>query len=335
MDSEPNYSSFSLVGRAHTLLREISPRKKVLFFSIVALFLFYIVFVRPPSDFPIESMITIEKGMTLSEISQVLEEKAIINSPLLFESLVIIGTGEGGIISGDYLLKEKEGVFAIAQRFTSGKYGLALSQVVLPEGSTVSEMGQILKSVFLEFDVETFALLAQDDEGYLFPDTYFFLPNVEAPQVYQELRKNFNKKIKNLESKIERSGRTLHEIITMASLLEEEARTKETREIISGILWKRLEIGMALQVDAIFPYIIGKNTFEVTLEDLQVDSPYNTYKYRGLPPGPISNPGLSSIEAALNPASSPYLFYLSDYDGMMHYSPDFEGHKINKAKYLQ
>ena len=92
---------------------------------------------------------------------------------------------------------------------------------------------------------------------------------------------------------------------------------------------------MALQVDAVFPYIIGKNTYELSLEDLQVDSPYNTYKYRGLPPGAISNPGMISIRSALNPTESPYLFYLSDRDGVMHYAETFEGHKVNKQRYLR
>lgn len=121
----------------------------------------------------------------------------------------------------------------------------------------------------------------------------------------------------------------------MASLLEEEARTTETRKMVSGILWKRLSAGMPLQVDAVFPYIIGKNTFEITLKDLEFDSPYNTYKYKGLPPGPISNPGKDSILAAIYPTKSDYWFYLSDKNGLMHYAITFDEHKINKAKYLK
>jgi len=120
----------------------------------------------------------------------------------------------------------------------------------------------------------------------------------------------------------------------MASLLEEEARALETRRIIAGILWNRIKLGMLLQVDAVFPYIIGKNTYEVTLDELQVDSPYNTYKYPGLPVGPISNPGLSAIKASVTPIESKYLFYLSDKAGRMYYAENFEKHKENRIMYL-
>jgi UPF0755 protein len=121
----------------------------------------------------------------------------------------------------------------------------------------------------------------------------------------------------------------------MASILEAEARTTETRKIISGILWKRMEIGMPLQVDAPFQYIIGKNTFQLTTNDLKFDSPYNTYKYKGLPPGPIGNPGLDAISATVNPIKTNYLYYLSDVRGNMHYAKTFAEHVINKEKYLK
>jgi len=120
----------------------------------------------------------------------------------------------------------------------------------------------------------------------------------------------------------------------MASLLEEEARTLETRRMISGILWHRIDIDMPLQVDAVFPYILGKNTYEVTLEELKIDSPYNTYKYKGLPFGPISNPGLSSLSAAANPIENDNIFYLADVKGNTYYSKTFDEHKRKKSLYV-
>ena len=120
----------------------------------------------------------------------------------------------------------------------------------------------------------------------------------------------------------------------MASLLEEEAATLEDRQIIAGILWRRMAAGMPLQVDAVFPYIIGKNSFELTTNDLKTDSPYNTYTNRGLPPGPITNPGLDSILAAVTPQKTSYVYYLSDHDGNFHYSTTYEQHLQAKAKYL-
>ncbi|MBI3075161.1 MAG: endolytic transglycosylase MltG, partial [Parcubacteria group bacterium] len=149
------------------------------------------------------------------------------------------------------------------------------------------------------------------------------------------MRENFFKKIKPLETAIGDSGKNLHEILTMASLLEEEARAADTRRLIAGILWRRLKIGMPLQVDATFMYINGKNTFELTLEDLADDSsPYNTYTHKGLPPGPITNPGLDSIVAALYPKENPYLFYLADLSGTTYYSRTFDEHKEKKFRYL-
>ena len=121
----------------------------------------------------------------------------------------------------------------------------------------------------------------------------------------------------------------------MASILEEEARSFEDKQIVAGILWKRLDNDMALQVDAPFVYLLGKGSADLTLDDLKTDSPYNTYLYRGLTPTPISNPGLESLRAAVEPIASEHLFYLSDADGVMHYAEDFEQHKRNKELYLR
>ena len=120
----------------------------------------------------------------------------------------------------------------------------------------------------------------------------------------------------------------------MASIIEKEVITHEDMKTVSGVLWKRIAIGMPLQVDAVFPYIMGKNTFELTREDLQFDSPYNTYKYKGLPPGPINNPGLDSILAAATPAKTKYVYFLSDKDGNFHYAVSYAQHLANKKKYL-
>ena len=116
----------------------------------------------------------------------------------------------------------------------------------------------------------------------------------------------------------------------MASILEKEARKLETRKVIAGILWKRIEIGMPLQVDAVFGYIHATSTYSPTFEDLEVDSPYNTYTNRGLPPGPIGNPGLESIRAALEPTKTPYLYYLTGKDGFMYYAKTFDQHVANR-----
>jgi UPF0755 protein len=120
----------------------------------------------------------------------------------------------------------------------------------------------------------------------------------------------------------------------MASIIEKEARTMEARQIIAGILWKRISIGMPLQVDVSFKYINGKVTEDLTLADLKIDSPYNSYLYKGLPPTPIANPGLDSIKATIKPIKTDYLYFLSDKNGGMHYAKDYAEHLHNKELYL-
>ena len=173
-------------------------------------------------------------------------------------------------------------------------------------------------------------------EGYIFPDTYFVNQNEQPQEVLAKIIQNFNKKVSmDIRLKIKKSGQGMHEILTMASMLEEEATSTSYRKIISGILWKRLKIGMALQVDPTVRYATGKFTGALSVDDYKFDSLFNTYKYRGLPPGPISNPGLDAIEAALEPTSTSYFYYLSGKSGIIHYAKTFEEHKLNKGRYLK
>ena len=130
------------------------------------------------------------------------------------------------------------------------------------------------------------------------------------------------------------SSKDKSDIVAMASILEKEVKSSEDRRIVSGILWKRIKIGMALQVDATLDYERNKTSAELTAEDLKEDSPYNTYTRTGLPPSPINNPGLDAIKAALEPKASLYLYFLTDSDNNVHYAKDFEEHKRNKEKYL-
>ena len=195
-------------------------------------------------------------------------------------------------------------------------------------------MATILQKDIPGFDAPYFVKIAHDKEGYLFPDTYYFLPNVTADDVVSAMSNNFNQKIATLDSDIRSSSRSLKDIIIMASIVEQEARTIDTRKIIAGILWKRLDKGLLLQVDAPLVYITGNTTGYISIDDTKIDSPYNTYKYKGLPAGPITNPGLDSITAVLHPTMTAYFYYLSDKNGVMHYAETFAEHVANKEKYL-
>ena len=194
------------------------------------------------------------------------------------------------------------------------------------------DAGKIILEKVPEFNYRQFIDRAR--EGYTFPDTYFFRPGQSIEAILSVFENNFRVKIQRAQEVIQKSGHTQDEILIMASLLEKEAATMKDRQQIAGVLWHRIEIGMRLQVDAVFPYILGKNTFELTREDLAVDSPYNTYVYKGLPPGPINNPGLNAILAAATPIKSKYVYFLSDKEGNFHYAVTYAQHLANKAKYI-
>ena len=248
---------------------------------------------------------------------------------------VYLMSGKGFVMAGNYYFEQPGTATHIARRLTRGVFGLDPIKIRLEEGSTREDMATKLATRYKHFDKSKFMEISEGYEGYLFPDTYYFLENIKAEQVFEELRTNFNKRVGVLAQDIADNNLKFNEVMTLASLIEKEAWKSVDRRKISGVLRNRLEIGMPLQVDAVFPYIIGKNTYEVTLDDLRIDSPYNTYLYRGLPTGPICNPSLDSIQAALYPEKSDYLYYLADRYGNTYYAIDFDTHKINKDKYVR
>lgn len=206
--------------------------------------------------------------------------------------------------------------------------------LTIPEGYTVHQIGELFEKAGL-FKKEEFVTLAQNEEGFLFPDTYRFFKNTTPEKVVEKMKNNFESKIAEFLSEITRQKKSLNDIVIMASIIEKEVHENKDRVLVSGILWKRIKEGLGLQVDASLTYLLSKTSAELTQDDLKIDSPYNTYKYKGLPKGPISNPGKEAIFAAVFPQNSPYLFYLSDGDGKTYYARNFEEHKQNKLRYLR
>jgi len=294
----------------------------------------YLFFVRAPAHFPVGSIVTIPQGLTLREAAVVLDETEVIRSPLLLHLILALSGNERAVIAGDYFFSARSSIFGIARRIRGGEYGLAPGRVLIQEGATRSEIAEILAAKFGRFDPRRFLEITEDAEGYLFPDTYFFLPTVSADEVARVMREQFDQRIASLAPEIEAFGRPLADVITMASLVEREAHDLETMRRIASVLWNRIEVGMPLQVDAAFLYINGKSTFELTHDDLATSSPYNTYKHIGLPPGPIASPGLDAIQAVVTPAETDYLFYLSDRAGNTYFARTFDEHKVNRRLYL-
>jgi UPF0755 protein len=290
-----------------------SPKTIYIICVIIFFLLAYSLFFSPPKNFPTDAMINIKEGSSLRYISKYLEENNIIRSRVAFETFAIIFGGERHIVSGDYLFEDKLPVFEIARRLSGGESHLAPVKVTIPEGFDVSDIAKAFASRLQNFKEDKFLLEAVKKEGYLFPDTYFFLTTDNEEDVLLSMSNNFNKKISSLLPALASSGKTEKEIIIMASIIEKESKGDIDRQIISGILWRRLAIGMPLQVDA----------------DL------STYKTRGLPKNPICNPGLKAIEAAIYPKTSNYLYYLHDREGNIHYAKTFAEHILNKQKYLK
>jgi UPF0755 protein len=311
-------------------------KKSAIIGVTLAFFVVLIAFVfSPPTDFPRGVIFEVKQGENLKTISLNLKDQKIIKFPRLFQYVVYVMGGEKKMKAGSYIFEKKESMFAVISRMMKGYGGFPLVKILIPEGMSVAEMGEILSAhLGKSFEVHKFQALAIHKEGYLFPDTYYFSQNISPEEVINSMQINFEKKISAVEAEIKKSGRSLSDIIKMASIVEEEAADFEDRRKVAGILWKRLDMGMPLQVDAAFGYVLGKTSLELTAEDLRKDSPYNTYTRIGLPPTPISNPGLDSIRAVLSPIETRYFYYLSDRNGKIHYAITHDEHIKNKRKYI-
>ncbi|HAS84843.1 MAG TPA: endolytic transglycosylase MltG [Candidatus Yonathbacteria bacterium] len=303
---------------------------------IIVLFSAYISFrVMPPFSFPENKMITVKKGASLTEVSALLEKENLIRSQSLFESCAKLVGGAKPVSAGQYLFKEPISACRIAIRIARSISGIPAVRVTIPEGMSNKEVAVVLEKNISNFDTVFFLEHARPQEGYLFPDTYFFPENVTALEAEQIMINNFNKKIEPWSGAIETSKHSLRDIIIMASILEREASNPEDMALVSGVLWNRISKGMPLQVDATFMYLLGKKSSELTTADLKIKSAYNTYTNKGLPAGPIGNPGIVAIRAAISPTATSFMYYLSDKEGAMHYAKTFDEHVVNKGKYLR
>lgn len=288
----------------------------------------------PPRPYPAGATIVFTAGASAHRAAQELAQAGLVREPLMLELLWRVSGTANSLQPGAYRFNAPESVFTTAWRLATGAYGIPMVRITFPEGTTVLDMGKKLSVALPEVTLSDFIAAAGPYEGYLFPDTYAFQPSATAASIVERMRKEFAQKTDPLAPEVAASGHTLADIIVMASIIEREARTDTDRRMISGILWNRINKGMPLQVDAVFGYINSRQTYSPSYHDLKVDSPYNTYVNRGLPPGPISNPGLSSIEAALHPTKTDDLYYITGRDGLMHYAKTYAGQKANIAKYL-
>lgn len=276
----------------------------------------------------------VRRGQGAKEIAQNLQDAGVISGKSYFLFYLWQSGSTSKLQAGEYDLSPPNSIKEIADKIVSGDAIKKEISITIPEGFRVREVEERLA----DNDIIKSGELQDSLEGYLFPDTYIFsterLPlNVE--EVVKKFRDNFDKKNNDLKTQAELKGVDFGNIVIIASILEEEVRTPEDMKMVSGVLWRRISIGMPLQVDATIAYTTGKKTGEITYEDLKIKSPYNTYLNKGLPPAPISNPGLVALEAALNPTQSDYLYYLSKPTGETVFSKTIEEHNRAKNLYLR
>lgn len=306
-------------------------KKKLTFLFLGFLALLFIFFSVGP-EVPPETIIAVHQGETLADVSKSLAEAKIIRSSFMLR--VLSRALSHKAVAGSYKFEGRTSLFAVSNRLNRGEFGILAVRILIPEGSTRRQIAAILDRELSLFDTKKFLEITKNEEGFLFPDTYLLPLTTTTEEAADALRKNFDEKIRPFEGEIQKRGITTNELITMASIVEREVRTTEDRKKVAGILWKRIQLKIPLQVDAVFVYSIGKGSYDLTQADLQKKSDYNTYTNLGLPPGPIASPGLDSIRATLYYEDSPYLFYLSDRKGITHYSVTYEEHVQNKKKYI-
>ncbi|MEI6316426.1 MAG: endolytic transglycosylase MltG [bacterium] len=308
---------------------------KILSLILVIFFVAISFTTTAPQNFTSGGIITISEGESLKEVASDLAQHGYIRSSFVFTNLVILSGKQNYLSPGDYYFEKPISVFGVAYQIAKGEHHLDPIKITIPEGKNISETAQIFKSKLSEFDTKIFESQGNQYEGYLFPETYFEYPRANALSILSEMRTMFKTEAEPIIKKENTSNRNERDIVIMASLIEKEAKGADDRAIIAGILWNRIERQIPLQVDATVAY--AKNIPENALQkgDTSFDSPYNTYIYRGLPPGPISNPGILALQAAIHPANTAYLYYIHDKYGNIHYAKTYVEHQQNINKYLR
>ncbi len=306
----------------------------VLILGIVAAFVFGVYAFLTPVNLKEDVKIELPYNTSVSKSAKILHDAGVIRTS---ESYIILSKllYPKGIVAGKYTFSGNTTVFSVIERVSNGRFGKNQVKLTIPEGFTIKEITARIKSLFPNAEESAIKAALENKEGYIYPETYFFDKDALGEEITKDLINRSNLMLSKILSPIELSSSEAKRILTIASLLESEGRTKEERHIISGIIENRLKLGMPLQLDATLTYITGKESSELTLNDLKIDSKYNTYVYKGLPPAPISSAGEESIKAAMNPTPSDYLYYLHAADGSIYYAKTFDEHVKNKQKYLR
>lgn len=282
-----------------------------------------------------QKIFIIHPGEGIREVGYNLKSTGLVKNPVVFFVLVKLEHFDEKIQAGNFRLSQSMDLPTVMQKLTHGSIDLSIT---IPEGKRAFEIAEVLKKQDQQYNDSWKTTLAAN-EGYLFPDTYRIPANATIEQIVAIMRKNFANKYTLVNAVASASSQD--QIVTVASLVEREAKFTEDRSIVASIIYNRLNANMPLQLDATIQYALGYDQRQktwwknnLTQDDLAIKSPYNTYLNTGLPPTPISNPGLSALDAAIHPATTQYLYYISDSQGRIHPAKTLEEHNANIQKYL-
>lgn len=373
MDKEPQRKKEIMFQRMLDQKEEVKTVRKIVFWIVSIVLLAaviggfsaykYIKSALSPVDPDSEKVVEVEIpiGSGLDNISQILETKGIIKNARIFKYYAKVNN-ESDFQAGTYGLTQAMTPDELIQSLKTGVvYRTPAFTLVIPEGLTLDQIAErvaaktsITEKQFMDFvtsdetvqgyigkypEIITDEILNENIryalEGYLFPATYPFYE--EAPPVNEIVDKMVEATVQNIvpyKESWEKNKKTAHWFLTFSSLLEKEATSQSDRETIASVFNNRLQQDMPLQTDPTVLYALGTHKSRVLNEDLKVENVYNTYKNKGLPPGPIANAGVASYEAAAEPSKTNYLFFLADKDGVNHFAKTYDEHLKNKAKYI-
>ena len=332
--------------------------KKIIIILIIVLaglgLYYYFNLEAPVSSGSLEKKFIINEGDGSTVISKNLKAAGLIRSPLTFQFYTWTKGISSRLLPGEYYIAINLSTRQIAQILNRGVGGKKEKTLTFIEGWNNQQIADYLeqqgfgpatdftaaiskKAAFWDdYDFLNDKPKDRDLEGYLFPDTYRIYSNAQITDVIKKMLDNFGDKLTpEIRQSIGQQEKTINEIITLASIIEKEVSAPEDRAMVADIFYKRLKEGIPLQSDATVNYVTGKSTTRPSGDDLAVDNIYNTYKYRGLPPGPICNPGIEAIKAAVYPKSNPYFYFLTTPDGKVIYSKTYQEHLTAKNKYYK
>ncbi|HZL98507.1 MAG TPA: endolytic transglycosylase MltG, partial [Terriglobales bacterium] len=284
-------------------------------------------------------LVLVPKGSALPEVVKILREGGILPHPVAFRALVLLTFSGRRLHYGEYAFPTPPSAFDVWRRLVRGdviKY-----EVTVPPGANLYDVAELLKKKKLATTEAFLAAAAsaavlrrleipgESPEGYLFPDSYVLVKPVTPEEILEFMVRQFRRKVPpDTETRAREAGLSLHQAVTIASIIEKETGVAEEKPLVSAVIRRRLALGIPLQMDPTVIYGVKRFDGTVTRKDLRTEGPYNTYLNQGLPPGPISNPGLSSIEAALAPAKTEYLYFVSRNDGSHTFSRTLPEHNL-------